>query len=126
MSSKDLLAIGPLVVSFYRGVWCPYCNMDLQALEATRSKFESRGAKLVAISPQTPSNSRKAQRDNKLGFPILSDKNSETAAAFGIRFSLPTDLVELYKQFGNDLPSINDDPSWVLPMPARLWLARTV
>lgn len=119
VSSRELLAKGPLIVSFYRGVWCPYCNMDLKALEATRSEFEARGARLVAISPQTSSNSRRSQRDNGLGFPILSDRNSAVAGAFGIRFSLPADLIELYKGFGNDLPNINNDPSWVLPMPAR-------
>lgn len=119
ISSRALLADGPLIVSFYRGVWCPYCNMDLKALEATRSEFEARGAQLVAISPQTPPNSRKSQRDNGLGFPILSDQDSKVADAFGIRFSLPADLIELYKGFGNDLPKINNDPSWVLPMPAR-------
>lgn len=117
--SRDLLADGPLVVSFYRGVWCPYCNIELKALEATRSEFEARGAQLVAISPQTAPNSRKSQRDNGLGFPILSDQDSKVAAAFGIRFSLPDDLIELYKGFGNDLPAINNDSSWVLPMPAR-------
>lgn len=122
--SQDLLANGPLVVSFYRGVWCPYCNMDLKALEATRAEFEARGAKLVAISPQTPPNSRKSQRDNNLGFSILSDKNSEVAAAFGIKFKLPTYLVDLYKSFGNDLPTFNNDPAWVLPMPARYVIAR--
>lgn len=119
VSSRALLADGPLIVSFYRGVWCPYCNMDLKALEATRTEFETRGAQLVAISPQTPPNSRKSQRDNGLGFPILSDQDSKVADAFGIRFSLPADLIELYKGFGNDLPKINNDPSWVLPMPAR-------
>ncbi|WP_088343816.1 MULTISPECIES: peroxiredoxin-like family protein [Rhodomicrobium] len=119
VSSSELLADGPLIVSFYRGVWCPYCNMDLKALEAARPEFETRGAQLVAISPQTPSNSRKSQRDNGLSFPILSDTNSDVAAAFGIRFHLPDYLVELYKAFGNDLPVINDDASWVLPMPAR-------
>ncbi len=119
VSSAALLEKGPLVVSFYRGVWCPYCNMDLQALQAAVSDIEARGAKLVAISPQTAPNSRKSQRDNKLTFPILSDDKSRVAAAFGLRFSLPDYLVELYKGFKNDLPTFNDDPAWVLPMPAR-------
>lgn len=117
--SRDLLADGPLVVSFYRGVWCPYCNIDLKALEEARGEFEARGAQLVAISPQTPSNSRKSKRDNGLGFAILSDKRSEVAEAFGIKFKLSDELAELYKGFGNDLPNINDNPDWVLPMPAR-------
>jgi peroxiredoxin len=119
VSSRELLASGPLVVSFYRGVWCPYCNLELQALQAALPEFAARGASLVAISPQTAPNSRKSQRENKLGFPILSDVRSEVANSFGIRFALPDDLVELYKSFKNDLPAFNDDPSWVLPMPAR-------
>ncbi|WP_240700291.1 peroxiredoxin-like family protein [Sphingomonas gei] len=119
VSSRALLARGPLVATFYRGVWCPYCNYDLQALEEVRSEIEARGASLVAISPQTPANSRKSQRDNKLGFPILSDARASVADDFGLRFALPDDLIEVYQQFGNDLPKINDDPAWVLPMPAR-------
>jgi peroxiredoxin len=106
-------------VSFYRGVWCPYSNLELQALQAALPEINARGASLVAISPQTQANSRKSQRDNKLDFPILSDVGSEVANAFGIRFSLPAYLAEVYKIFGNNLPVINDDPSWVLPMPAR-------
>jgi peroxiredoxin len=119
VSSRDLLARGPLVVSFYRGVWCPYCNLELQALQEALADITVRGANLVAISPQTAANSRKSQRDNKLSFPILSDVKSEVANAFGIRFVLPDYLVELYKGFGNNLPLTNNDPSWVLPMPAR-------
>jgi peroxiredoxin len=119
VSSRDLLAKGPLVVSFYRGVWCPYCNLELQALQATLPEIAARGASLVAISPQTAANSRKSQRDNKLSFPILSDTKSEVANAFGIRFALQDYLIEVYKSFRNDLPVFNADPSWVLPMPAR-------
>lgn len=119
VSSRDLLAKGPLVVSFYRGVWCPYCNLELQALQAALSDITARGAGLVAISPQTMANSRKSQRDNKLEFSILTDEKSEIAHAFGIRFALPDYLAETYKAFGNDLAVVNDDPAWVLPMPAR-------
>ena len=119
VSSAELLANGPLVVSFYRGVWCPYCNMELQALQATLPEFRKLGGSLVAISPQTAANSRKSVRQNELGFPILSDVRSQVAAAFGLRFELPDYLVELYKGLKNDLPAFNDDPSWALPMPAR-------
>jgi peroxiredoxin len=119
VSSVELLAKGPLVLSFYRGVWCPYCNMELQALEAALPAIRELGASLVAISPQIKANSRKSVRQNELSFPILSDSKNDVAAAFGLRFTLPDYLVELYKSFGNDLPKINDDPSWTLPMPAR-------
>ena len=117
--SADLLARGPLIISFYRGVWCPYCNMELQALQAALPEIEARGAGLVAISPQNPVNSRKSVRQNGLGFPVLHDAGGAVAEAFGIRFALPDYLVELYKGFKNDLPTFNNDPAWTLPMPAR-------
>jgi peroxiredoxin len=119
VSLEELLKKGPVIVSFYRGVWCPYCNMELQALEAAKPLFDKYGASLVAISPQTAPNSRKSVRQNKLSFPILSDVKGKVGAAFGLRFELPDYLVELYKSLKNDLPAFNDDPSWTLPMPAR-------
>jgi peroxiredoxin len=119
VSSVDLLAQGPLVVTFYRGIWCPYCNMELQAINDVLPQIRAYGANVVAISPQTPVNSRKAVRENKLAFPVLSDVNGETGAAFGLRFPLPDYLVDLYRRLRNDLPAFNDDPSWTLPMPAR-------
>jgi peroxiredoxin len=123
ISSASLLAEGPLVVSFYRGVWCPYCNMELQALEAARPEFERLGAKLIAISPQTSVNSRKSIGGGGGGGPILSDTNNEVASAFGLKFALPDYLVDLYKSLKNDLPAFNGDPSWTLPMPGRFVIA---
>jgi peroxiredoxin len=119
VSSQDLLAKGPLVLTFYRGVWCPYCNLDLQALEEVRTEIEARGAFLVAVSQQTAANSRKAQRTNKLGFPIVGDKDGELAAKFGIRWHLPDDVQAVHKQLGADLVAFNGEDSWTLPMPAR-------
>src|ERR1700735_2911721 len=115
VSCKELLAKGPLIVTFYRGVWCPYCNMELQALQAALPEFEKLGASLVAISPQTAPNSRKSTRDNNLTYPILSDVKGQIGEAFGLKFALPDYLVDLYKNFGNDLPTFNDDPAWTLP-----------
>jgi len=119
VSSADLLAKGPLVLTFYRGVWCPYCNMELQALQAFLPTLQEAGANLVAISPQIAANSRKSVRTNGLEFAILSDTHNDVADAFGLRFALPDYLIELYKNLRNDLPTFNDDPSWTLPMPAR-------
>jgi peroxiredoxin len=124
VSSEELLAQGPLVLTFYRGVWCPYCNLDLQAMEEVAARIRALGAALVAVSPQTPPNSRKARRDNHLSFPILSDPGGEAAAAFGVRFRLPDPLIQLYKDLKNDLPLINGDDSWTLPMPARYVIGR--
>jgi peroxiredoxin len=124
VASSDLLAAGPLVLSFYRGVWCPYCNLELQALEAALPRFRALGASLAAISPQTAANSRKSLRQNGLSFPILSDGGNEVAAAFGLRFALPDYLVDLYRTLKNDLPAFNGDPGWTLPMPARYVIGR--
>jgi peroxiredoxin len=120
ISSAELLKNGPLVISFYRGVWCPYCNIELKALQECLSEIRSHRAHLIAISPQTAANSRRSQRENVLDFPILSDPNNNVAAKFGLRFKLPDYLIEVYTQvFKNDLTLINGDQSWTLPMPAR-------
>jgi peroxiredoxin len=125
VASSELLKQGPLVVTFYRGVWCPYCNMDLQAIQAALPEIEKRGARLVAVSPQTAPNSRRSQRENKLSFPILSDPHNDVAASFGIRFGLPDYLADLYKNtFKNNLEVVNGDDSWTLPMPARFVIGR--
>jgi peroxiredoxin len=123
-SSAEALAKGPLVVTFYRGGWCPYCNMDLVALEAVAGKVRAAGAALVTISPQTGPNSRKAQRDHDLSFPLLTDAGNEVANSFGLRFRLPEDLIGLYRKFGVDLDRFNGDESWTLPMPARYIIGR--
>lgn len=125
IDSTDLLSKGPLVVTFYRGVWCPYCNMDLQEIQAALPQLQRDGIHLVAISPQTAANSRRSARDNKLSFPILSDAHNDVAAAFGLRFKLPDYLIDLYKNvFHNDLAVANGDDSWTLPMPARFVIAQ--
>jgi peroxiredoxin len=124
VSSAGLLAQGPLVLSFYRGIWCPYCNMELQALQEALPAFREMGANLVAISPQTAANSRKSRRANGLDFLILSDPGNQTAGAFGLRFALPDYLIKLYKSLKNDLPAFNGDTSWTLPMPGRFVIGR--
>jgi len=124
VASSEMLARGPLVVSFYRGAWCPYCNMELQALQEALPAFRELGAGLVAISPQNAVNSRKSIRTNGLDFPILSDPGNETAAAFGLRYAMPDYLIELYKNLKNDLPAFNGDTSWTLPMPGRFVIGR--
>ncbi|MGJ4945573.1 peroxiredoxin-like family protein [Bradyrhizobium sp. HKCCYLS1011] len=125
VSSSVLLETGPLIVNFFRGVWCPYCNMELQALQSALPDYKTLGANLVAISPQTQPNSRKSVRENGLTYPMLSDIGGEVGAAFGLKFGLPGYLVELYRKAKIDLPRFNDDPEWTLPMPARYVISRS-
>ncbi len=119
VSSLELLQAGPLVLTFYRGSWCPYCNLELQSLEEAAPAIRTRGATLVAISAQTAVNSRKSRRDSKLSFPILTDQGASVADMFGIRWTLPPRLQEAYQALGVDLPMFNGEDSWALPMPAR-------
>ncbi|MEA2866580.1 MAG: hypothetical protein QOE39_1295, partial [Bradyrhizobium sp.] len=110
VDSVKLLALGPLVVTFYRGVWCPYCNIDLKALEEARTAIEAKGASLVALSMQNATNSRRSARENGLGFPILVDLHGVVADAFGLRFALSPAVVKIYRDIlRNDLEAFNDD-----------------
>lgn len=111
-------AEGPVVLSFYRGGWCPYCNLELQALQEAVADVEATGAQLVAISPQTPDASLSTQQKHDLSFDVLSDVGNTVADAYGLVFDLPDALVALYKEFGIDLPTANGNDSWTLPMPA--------
>jgi peroxiredoxin len=120
----DLLAKGPLVVAFYRGVWCPYCNSGLRALEEVRTEIEARGANVVAVSQQTAASSRKSKWLNKIKFPVLVDKSGLVSAQFGVRWSVPGYLRESYRRLDIDLTRYNGDEDWTLPMSA-LFVARS-
>lgn len=120
----DLREQGPIVVSFYRGIWCSYCNEDLRALQETLPAISEAGASLVAISPQTPANSRKAARDLGLSFPLLWDDEGSVADAFGVRFRFPVDLQQIYAALGVNLEKINGKTRWTLPMPGRFVVER--
>lgn len=120
----ELLRTGPLVLSFYRGIWCPYCNLDLEELERHAGAIRAAGATLLAISPQSPANSRKLVADRGLSYPVATDPGNETAARYGLRHRLPDDLIDLYQLLGVRLPAFNQDPSWTLPMPARYVIDR--
>ncbi len=118
VSLNHLLELGPVIAIFYRGGWCPYCNLELRAWQAHLVELNSLGATLVAISPQTPDNSLSTAEKNALAFPVLSDSDLAAAHGFGIAFTLPPELVDLYSSVGNNLPELNGNGQWVLPMPA--------
>ncbi len=115
---STLLRDGPVVVSFYRGGWCPYCNLELRALQSVLPQVQALGGHLVAISPQTPDESLSTAETNALAFPVLSDVGSDAARSFGIAFDLAVELRPIYARFGHAQPDRNGDDSWVLPIPA--------
>jgi peroxiredoxin len=121
---STLLAKGNVVLSFYRGGWCPYCNLELRALQLALPAFLQLGATLVAVSPQTPDASLSTAEKNALAFPVLSDANSRVARAFGVAFDLSDELRPIYARFGHALPDVNGDASWQLPIPATYVIGR--
>lgn len=118
VSSKDLLAKGPLVVSFYRGEWCPYCNLELKALQARLPEIEDLGATMVAISPSNPDHSASAAGKNEVTFDVLSDSGNRVARQFGLVFTLAEEVRPIYDKFGVDMPEHNGDDTFELPIPA--------
>lgn len=121
---STLLARGPVVVTFYRGGWCPYCNLQLRAYQAILEDIKKSGATMVAISPQTPDHSASTAREKDLGFPVLSDVGNHVAREYGLVFVLSDALQDLQKKFGNEVPRFNGDQSWELPMPATFVVSR--
>ena len=119
----SLLAKGAVVISFYRGGWCPYCNMELRALQQALPEIEAKGATLVAISPETPDTSLSTKEKNELSFEVLSDGNNELAKQLGLVFTLPESLRPIYQNFGIDIPAHNGDSTFELPLPATYVVA---
>ncbi|GAB5535170.1 MAG: peroxiredoxin-like family protein [Rubricoccaceae bacterium] len=114
----DHLADGPVVLTFYRGTWCPYCNTELRDLQAVLPEIEAAGASLIAISPQQPDSSLSMQEKNSLTFPVLSDAGNEVSRAYGLVFSVGEDVRDRYAASGIDLAVVNGTDAWELPVPA--------
>ncbi|HEX4208238.1 MAG TPA: peroxiredoxin-like family protein [Ktedonobacteraceae bacterium] len=120
----QLLARGPVVLVFYRGAWCPYCNIALHTYQAVLPAIEQAGATLVAISPQTPDNSLSFAEKLELRYPVLSDSGNAVARKYGLVFKISADVQEVYKKIGMDLTTYNGDASWELPMPGTFVIAQ--
>ena len=124
VNTQDLLTEGALVISFYRGQWCPYCNLELRALQQALPEFKALGASLVAISPQNPDNSLSTTEKNELTFEVLSDVGNQVARQLGLVFQIPEQLRPIYQSFGIDLPEHNGDETFELPIAATYVINR--
>lgn len=122
--SGDLLGNGPLIVTFYRGGWCPYCNLELRTYQAQLDRLRAAGASVVAISPELPDRTRDTAGRNEVAFDVLSDTGNTVARSFGLVFRLSDELVEIYRRNGNDLERHNGDGSWELPIPGTFVVDR--
>ncbi|MDW7694526.1 peroxiredoxin-like family protein [Flammeovirgaceae bacterium SG7u.111] len=107
-----------LVISFYRGGWCPYCNMELKALQNILPELTALNSELIAITPETPDNSLTTLEKNELTFAVLSDIDNTYAKSLGLVFQLPEDLQGVYKDFGIEVDKHNGNNDFELPMPA--------
>jgi peroxiredoxin len=121
---SSLLAQGPVVLTFYRGGWCPYCNLQLRAYQRILPEIRELGGQLVAISPESPDASLTTAEKNELEFEVLSDADVQVARAYRILFDLSETLQKTYVGMGRDLTELNADGEWHLPIPATYVIAQ--
>jgi peroxiredoxin len=115
--SADLLALGPLVVKFFRGRWCPYCVTELEAWRDLYPRLRERGALMVVIGPQTQRQSDFMADQHHLPFPMLSDPGCALAERFGVAYTVPEYHRDYYLSILINIPFVNGEPSWRLPIP---------
>jgi peroxiredoxin len=119
-----LLGHGPVVVIFYRGAWCPYCNVQLRIFQSRLAELQEHGAWLVAVSPQMPDHSLSMAEKNELEFPVLSDPGAAVIRRYGLAYTVEEPLRGLLEATGTDLGAYNGEAGWVLPAPATFVIDR--
>ncbi|WP_199617673.1 peroxiredoxin-like family protein [Paenibacillus alkalitolerans] len=115
---SEEIAKGPVILTFYRGEWCPFCNLELKAYQRNLGSIHEAGAQLLAVSPLTPDHTLTVQEKNELSFHVLSDLGNQVAQKYLLKFKLPDYLHEIYRSLGFGLDGFNGDDSWELPVPA--------
>lgn len=118
LTLAELLAKGPVVLSFYRGGWCPYCNLEFKALHKHLPRIRELGAELVAVAPESSQHAAQTHANNALDFDLLSDLGNRVTREYGLLMSVPERMRPLYEQWGLDVPAHNGDDSYELPVPA--------
>jgi peroxiredoxin len=118
VSSTRLLRGSKLVICFFRGRWCPFCVAQMEAMNRTHPQIKKAGSELIAISPQTVRQGFFMQDQHGIHFPLLSDAKNEVARQFGLVYRVPEPQQKIYSTTFVNLPFINGDDSWELPVPA--------
>ena len=113
-----LMANGPVVLTFYRGGWCPYCNIQLRAYQGILNELKKLGASLVAVSPETPDNSLDTRQREELEFHVLSDNGNLVAKQFGLVFPVSTEVRLLFEGWDINLENHNGIEGGEIPVPA--------
>ena len=124
VASEDLLQRGPLVVTFFRGGWCPYCVMTLDGLEAALPEIQGAGAVLVTLTPETGGRTLATKRALSLSYEVLADVDNVVAMQFGIVFRMPEMYLALLMRAGIDLAERQGNPGWLIPIPATYLVGR--
>ena len=119
-----LLKRGPVIVTFYRGGWCPYCNLELKAFQKILPDITAAGAALVAISPEKPDDTLSTAEKDALSFEVLSDIGQRVGRAFGLVYTFSDELKRAYQEFGRDVPATNGADEWALPISATYIIGR--
>ena len=122
--SSDLLALGPLVIKFFRGRWCPYCMTELEAWRDLYGQIRERGALMVAIGPQTQRQSDFMAGQHGLPFPVLTDTDNAVAQQFGLVYTVPEYHRDYYLSILVNIPFVNGEKSWCLPLPATYVISK--
>ena len=122
--SEDMLSLGPLVIKFFRGRWCPYCMTELETWRDLYGRLRERGALMVAIGPQTERQSDFMAGQHGLPFPVLFDPGNKVAEQFGLVYNVPDYHRTYYRSILVNIPFVNGDDSWRLPLPATYVIAQ--
>jgi len=115
---KQALESGSVILNYYRGGWCPFCNLEFRALSKAQPDFKALGARLIGISPETPDTSLSTAEKNRLDYDVLSDEGNVVARQYGLVMKVPEIYRPLYMGMNLDVPVFNGDDSWELPLPA--------
>ncbi len=118
VSLSAFLEKGPVVLSFYRGGWCPICSLEFAALRKIYPQIREAGAELIAISPETREKAKETVETKELSFPVLIDPDNAIAAKYGLIMRICDEIQELYIKWGLDIPAWNQEDSWQVPVPA--------